>query len=101
VAEWLLGRGCEVAIWDPDLDTGRLTGANQAYIEERLPHLARLVCSTPAEALDEADVALLGTVGDDVLAELGRRPRITVIDAEGSLSVELRDRSADYQGVAW
>ncbi len=101
VAERLLGRGLDIRIWDPDLDWSKVRGTNRSFIEQRLPHLAKLLYRTPEEALDASDVALLGTSHSRALTALSRQPDVTVVDAEGSLSLELRDRAQNYVGVAW
>ena len=43
VAEVLLGKGFDVVIHDPNVEASRLTGANRSYIEQEIPHLARLL----------------------------------------------------------
>ncbi len=61
VVEALLGWGCGVKIYDPNVMLGRLRGRNLAYIDRHLPHLAGLLVPQPAMALDHADLLLLGT----------------------------------------
>ncbi len=61
VVEALLGWGCDVKIYDPNVMLGRLRGRNLAYIDRHLPHLAGLLVPQPAMALDHAELMLLGT----------------------------------------
>ncbi len=66
VVETLLGWGCDVRIYDPNVTLGRLRGRNLAFIDRHLPHLAGLLVPQPAMAVDRADLLLLGTdVADD------------------------------------
>lgn len=66
VVETLLGWGCDVRIYDPNVTLGRLRGRNLAFIDRHLPHLAGLLVPQPAMAADRADLLLLGTdVADD------------------------------------
>lgn len=66
VVETLLGWGCDVRIYDPNVTLGRLRGRNLAFIDRHLPHLAGLLVPQPAMASDRADLLLLGTdVADD------------------------------------
>ena len=51
LAELLVGKGLEVRIYDPIVHPERLFGANRQYVERHLPHLQRMLCSTPEEAL--------------------------------------------------
>jgi GDP-mannose 6-dehydrogenase len=43
LAETLIGKGYDLRIHDPDLKGRTLTGANLRFVEERLPHLSRLL----------------------------------------------------------
>lgn len=101
VAETLIGKGVEVAIWDPDLDPARLRGGNRRFIDEHLPHLACLLRSSPAEALAGANVGLLGTSHPDALAALAADGSVPVIDAEGSPALDVDRVNEHYVGVAW
>src|SRR3546814_4760577 len=42
LAERLIGKGFDVAIFDRSVDLARPTGANLEYIEREIPHLDRL-----------------------------------------------------------
>jgi GDP-mannose 6-dehydrogenase len=43
LAERLLGKGFDVAVYDPNVRLSRLTGANLVYVNEHLPHIAKLL----------------------------------------------------------
>src|SRR3546814_17926784 len=43
LAERLIGKGFDVAIFDRSVDLARLTGANLEYIEREIPHLDRQI----------------------------------------------------------
>ena len=38
VARRLLGEGCELRIFDPEVQLSRLLGANRSYIDANIPH---------------------------------------------------------------
>ena len=61
VTKRLLGEGCSVKIWDKNVSLGMLVGANRQYINETIPHIASLLCETPEEVIQSAEVVLLGT----------------------------------------
>ena len=58
LAERLLGKGCELRIWDENVHYTHLTGRNKAYVDEMLPHLARLLVPSVA-GLDQAELIVV------------------------------------------
>jgi GDP-mannose 6-dehydrogenase len=59
LVETLIGWGCEVRIYDPNVMFGRLRGRNRAYIDQHLPHLASLLVPQTSLVLNQADLLLL------------------------------------------
>jgi GDP-mannose 6-dehydrogenase len=59
LAERLLGKGYSLSIYDPNVMVARLTGANKEYIHRLIPHLSRLLVSSPDE-LNDAELLLVG-----------------------------------------
>jgi GDP-mannose 6-dehydrogenase len=60
LAERLIGKGVELRVYDPDVSLGRLHGSNRAFLEERLPHVDRLLCDRLDDAIADADVVVIG-----------------------------------------
>jgi hypothetical protein len=60
LAERLLGKGYRVRIYDPDVQLTSLYGQNRRYIEQRLEHLASLLCPTPEAALHDTQLVIVG-----------------------------------------
>jgi len=69
LAETLIGKGVDLKIYDPDLKGRELIGANLRFIEERLPHLSRLLIAELSEAPDP-DLIVIGKRMGDVEAAL-------------------------------
>lgn len=106
----LVAKGIEVKAFDPVVDEGRLLGANKAFVAEVLPTLSTMLRATLREALEGADVILLGTNNAEVSEEILANSSASVIDLSGMVSrrveTALRDRSSDgsrpmYAGAAW
>ena len=68
--ETLLGKGCELRLFDPHVNTARLVGANRRYIEQHIPHLARLMVESAEAAVSDTDIVLLGNINDTYLPAL-------------------------------
>ena len=60
LAERLLGKGFELAIHDPAVSLARLHGSNRAFLEERLPHINRLLRDSVEAAVAEAELVIVG-----------------------------------------
>lgn len=59
LAEQLLGKGFAVTIHDPQLSLARVVGANRAYLEQHIPHIASLLVPEIQSVL-ENEVIVLG-----------------------------------------
>ena len=81
LVEGLIGKGCDVRIFDPNVAVARLRGANRRYIEEEIPHIASLICESVETLVAHAEVLVIGNVSDEaarVLAAAG--PHHVVVD---------------------
>jgi GDP-mannose 6-dehydrogenase len=101
LAERLLGRGFDLAIFDRNVQLARLTGANRAYIEREIPHLERMLAPTAEAALAGCKLVVIGHVdGADRAALLAALAGHTVLDLLGI--AELQSHPAiTYQGLCW
>lgn len=73
LAERLLGKGYELRIYDPNVVTARLTGANKTYIDAVIPHLSRLLVPS-LEELHDAELLVVAHRFDGVDAILEKTP---------------------------
>lgn len=80
LVEQLLGKGFGVTIHDPQLSLTRVIGANRAYLEQHIPHIASLLVSQVEDVLGN-DVIVLGQRAE-AYAGLGWTTQ-TVIDLVG------------------
>jgi len=101
LAETLLGKGYQVAVYDPNVELARLHGANRAYIEQEIPHIAAILCASPEELLIRSEVLVL-TVGEPRLLAVAARARADqmVIDLVGAPR-EAAGGPAAYEGICW
>lgn len=94
LAETLLGQGFEVQIFDPDVRVTALVGSNRHYIDEHLPHLAKLLCEDSAKILEDSDLLVIATGIVDRIEQLDQFEG-HVIDLRKDLVVaESADRQA-------
>ena len=101
VAKRLLGEGCELRIFDPEVQLSRLLGANRSYIDANIPHLGELLCPDIESMMDPSEVILVGlqqsALNDALQARV--RPEQFVLDL-----VNLPNRDllrCRYEGICW
>lgn len=98
--EMLLGKGLQVAIYDREVRSAQLIGANKEYIEREVPHIWTLMRANMAEVLGESDVIVIGNGS-------GEHRTIGPMLREGQVVVDLvrvfgdRRSDASYQGICW
>ncbi|MGH3517698.1 MAG: nucleotide sugar dehydrogenase [Haloechinothrix sp.] len=100
LAEILIGKGLDVRIHDPVVNMAHLTGANLRYVQERLPHLHKVLHDDAAEAVAGAHVAVVSSADPDVVAAVVAATPPVVLDLNGRLSASLETLDG-YQGVGW
>ncbi len=101
LAEALLGKGYPLRIFDRNITIGRLIGANRAYIEEQIPHLARLMCDDVDEVVADSDLLVLGNASPDFTEALTRTRADQVVVDLVRTPGNLADVKAAYQGLCW
>ncbi|URI10252.1 nucleotide sugar dehydrogenase [Aquincola tertiaricarbonis] len=101
LAEKLLGKGFDLAIYDKFVKIARLLGKNKEYIDREIPHLDKLLHETPDAVLARAEIVVVGH------ADAETRQRIIAL-AKGARLVDLngyadlRDAGfAEYEGICW
>ena len=100
VIETLLGKGFHVKIFDRNVATSRLIGANKQFIEEHIPHLSSLLVERAEDVVDTAQVVVVGyTSAEFVPALKSMRADQLIIDLA---RIEGRESfTASYDGICW
>jgi GDP-mannose 6-dehydrogenase len=70
LVETLIGKGCDVRIFDPNVAVARLRGANRRYIEEEIPHIASLLCDSVETLVAHAELLVIGNDSDEAAGAL-------------------------------
>jgi GDP-mannose 6-dehydrogenase len=99
--ETLIGKGYQVKIYDKNVSLARLHGANRAYIEREIPHVATLMCDRLEAVLAESEVIVVGNKAPEfrqALEQIG--PGQVVIDLV-RIAQDVHYLPAGYQGICW
>lgn len=99
--EQLVGKGYQVRVYDKNVSLARLHGANRAYIEQEIPHIAQLMAESIDEVVAQSDVLVLGNAdkGNQGAYEQLREDHLVIdlVRAAGKPE-KLNGR---YQGIGW
>ena len=101
LAERLLGKGFDLSIYDNFVKISRLLGKNKEFIDREIPHLDRLLSETPEEALDGAEVVVIGHA-DKAAREaiVARAKGLRIVDLSGYADL-VAAGGAEYEGICW
>jgi GDP-mannose 6-dehydrogenase len=99
--ERLIGKGYQVQVYDKNVSLANLHGANRAYIEKEIPHIAQLMTQTTDEVIAGSDVIVIGNNSPefaDVRERVnGRHVIVDLVRAAGREVVS----GERYQGMGW
>jgi GDP-mannose 6-dehydrogenase len=101
LAEALIGKGFDVAIYDRSISLTRLLGANKEHIDKELPHLASVLSEDLRAVVAAAEVVVVGNASPEFDGLPGLcRPGQIVIDLVRIDSLR-GCAGIDYRGIAW
>ena len=101
LAEQLIGKGMQLAIYDPEVHLAQLIGSNRRYIEQHLPHIGQLVRGDIESVVAESELLVVGMTAPAVAEALGQllNPSHVVVDL---VSLKLAaPPDARVQGLCW
>ena len=100
IAERLLGKGLRLRIYDRNVNLARLTGANERYIHDHLPHIGELLVNDMPSAVEGAELVVLGnsdpafaSIADHIAADLPVIDLVRIVDDTAGLD--------NYRGLGW
>jgi GDP-mannose 6-dehydrogenase len=101
LVETLVGRGYEVSIHDRTVDPEQLVGANKAFLERELPHIAALMRPSVSDVLERSDVVVVAN-GDSAFRD------VTSQVSNGQIVIDLVGTArpnghapGSYEGICW
>jgi GDP-mannose 6-dehydrogenase len=101
LAEALLGKGFQLAIYDRNVSIARLVGANRDYINTQIPHLSSLLTEQIDEILENSEVIVVGNNAPEFADALKRtRPDQVILDLV-RVKTDRTEIPADYRGICW
>jgi GDP-mannose 6-dehydrogenase len=100
IAERLIGRGYELAIYDSNIRLSRLTGVNRDHLTSRLPHIACLLREKMSDLAAFADVLVVGNREEFLKNSLPLQGHDKIIIDLVRIRPETRTGN-NYRGICW
>jgi len=101
LAETLLGKGLQLAIYDPDVSGAAVMGTNRAYVERQIPHIWSLMRASVSDVISHAEVIVIGN-------RLEEYRQVEALRRDGQIVIDLvrlfDNRTSDdgtHQGICW
>lgn len=96
----LLGEGCEIRIYAPDVNKARLMGTNLDYIRENIPHFEHLLVDDPQDSVAWAETVVVTHPQAQFSKALEAAPAgKRIVDLAGVFAE--RPQRFEYDGIAW
>ena len=99
VVERLLGKGCEIRIYDKNVVVSELTGTNKDFIMAKIPHLQHFITSDLDSVCASSDVLVIANKEKEFERLLEQYPHKVIVD----LVRQWREVDYDgiYDGISW
>ena len=100
VIETLLGKGYDLRIYDKNVSLARLIGANQEYLNQRIPHIASLLVDSLEQLIAFSDVIVIANSEEEFKTIINnRKPGQKILDL---VRIDRQLASGDdYDGICW
>lgn len=99
VIEHLLGKGYELKLYDKNVNLAALTGANQDYILNHIPHISKLMVESMDEVLAFADTIVIGNGAAEFKTVPGLlKPGQSLVDL---VRISAAQSGGQYDGICW
>ena len=99
VIEYLLGKGYELKLYDKNVNLAALTGANQDYILNMIPHISKLMVDNMQDVLDFADTIVIGNgAAEFKTVPNSLRPHQHIVDL---VRISKEQSGEQYDGICW
>jgi GDP-mannose 6-dehydrogenase len=99
--ERLLGKGCQVAIYDEEVSLSQLIGANRRYIEQTIPHVSSLMVAGVEDVFARSDLVLVSKKTPQFQEAVARSADGKMVIDLVRLTPEGGPKSSTYEGICW
>jgi GDP-mannose 6-dehydrogenase len=99
--EHLIGKGYQVMVYDRNVSLANLQGANRAYIDQEIPHVASLMADSIDEILGRSEVIIIGNKSPEFERVLPRLQGDQILIDLVRITEHSFPFNGNYQGLCW
>jgi GDP-mannose 6-dehydrogenase len=99
--ERLIGKGYQVRVYDRNVSLANLQGANRAYIEQEIPHIASLMSDKLESVLESSEIIVIGNKSPEFETVFPRLKTNQVVIDLVRLNADHFSLNGNYQGICW
>ncbi|MGV9206198.1 MAG: nucleotide sugar dehydrogenase [Promethearchaeia archaeon] len=97
VAEYFMGKGYNLSVYDKNVNISKLTGTNKDYIDKHIPHLSDLITGDLEKVITSSDIIVITHKINGVEEYIKKEPKKYFIDL-----ARITDNKFDnYEGICW
>jgi GDP-mannose 6-dehydrogenase len=99
--EKIIGKGYQVKVYDKNVSLAHLVGANRAYIEQEIPHIASLMTDSIETVLDSSEVIIIGNNSPEFSNVLSRLRDDQILIDLVRITPDHIPSNGYYRGICW
>ena len=97
VAEYLLGKGYDLKIYDRNISISKLTGTNKEFIDKRIPHLSNLISDDMEKVIEDSELVVIAHKIKGISDIIPKYPNKFFVD----LARVTDEHFENYEGICW
>ncbi|MCP4266939.1 MAG: nucleotide sugar dehydrogenase [Candidatus Brocadiaceae bacterium] len=98
--ETLLGKGYDLKLYDKNVSTARLLGANKEYINDHIPHISNLMVGSLDDLLIDREIIIIGN-RDEEFKRLSKECRSDQLIFDLVRIDDDINEKNNYHGICW
>ncbi|MHA1753379.1 MAG: nucleotide sugar dehydrogenase [Candidatus Helarchaeota archaeon] len=98
LAEYFLGKGYSLNIYDKNVSLSNLTGTNKQFIQEHIPHLSKLLVNNLEELFQKSEIIVITQKNEELISLIDKNEDKFIVDL-----IRIKDNIdlINYEGICW
>ena len=101
VVETLIGKGYDIRIYDHNVHLARLFGANKEYINQKIPHISKLMVDRLDDVIFHSEVIVIGNKSNEFQHTVTSLQNTHIVVDFVRILDDVSDMKSKYEGLCW